>query len=323
MEYKRMSATGIVVSKLCLGTMNFGGQVDERDAVRMTHASLDTGVNFIDTANVYQDGLSETILGKALEGRRDQVILATKVRLTRHEEILNSGGLNRRAILQGIEGSLRRLKTDYVDIYYLHTPDLDTPIEETVDTLAGLVRAGKIRYWGVSNFASWQLADADQIAIARQFPRPILSQNVYNLLCRSAEPELIPCLEKHKIGMTVFNPLAGGLLTGKHSFERVIPGSRFDNNKMYHDRYWNKDSFRGVELLKPVAEDEGLTLAGLSIKWCAQHNFVDSVLTGSTSTQHLEANLRALDGPPLREETMRRCDEVWAEIAGTRYQYNR
>ena len=322
MEYKRLTATGITVSRLSLGTMEFGGRIPKDDAIRMTHFALDSGVNFIDTANVYQDGHSESVLGEALQGRRDDVVLATKVRLTRHPEQLNSEGLNRRAIMREVEGSLRRLKTDYIDVYYLHIPDPDTPIEETVDTLGDLIRSGKIRYWGVSNFASWQLADIDACAVMRHVPRPVLSENVYNLLCRSAEPELVPCLRAHKIGMTVFNPLAGGLLTGKYSFDKIVAG-RFDGNKQYQDRYWNEDSFRGVELLRPIAEEAGITLADLSIKWCAQHDFVDSVLIGSTSMQHLESNLRALEGKPLSEETLARCDEVWKQISDTRYQYNR
>lgn len=323
MKYKRMSATSVIISRLCLGTMTFGGQVAEEEAIAMTHAALDAGINFIDTANVYQDGRSEEILGKALENRRDNVVLATKVRLTRHPERLNSDGLSRRAILREVEGSLRRLRTDYIDVYYLHLPDPDTPLEETVDTLTDLTRAGKIRYWGVSNFASWQLADADNCALMRGAPRPVLSENVYNLLCRSVEPELVPCLEAHRIGMTVFNPLAGGLLTGKHSFDKIPAGGRFDHNSMYQNRYWNEDSFRGVELLKPVAADEGLSLADFSIKWVAQHDFVDSVLIGASSMKHFEQNIKALDGRPLSEETMRRCNEVWTQIAGTRYQYNR
>ena len=322
MKYKRLTATGVVVSELSLGTMEFGGRVPKDDAIRMTHYALDNGVNFIDTANVYQDGLSETVLGEALQGRRNDVVLATKVRLTRHPEKINSEGLNRRAIMREVEASLKRLRTDWIDVYYLHVPDPDTPLEETVDTIGDLIRSGKIRYWGVSNYASWQLADMDSCAIMRNVPRPILSENVYNLLCRSVEPELVPCLRTHKIGMTVFNPLAGGLLTGKHSLDKIVAG-RFDGNKQYQDRYWNADSFRGVELLRPVAEAAGLTLVGLSIKWCAQHDFVDSVLIGATSIQHLENNLHALEGDLLSAEILSRCDEVWSKISDTRYQYNR
>ena len=293
MEYRHLTATGVVVSRLCLGTMEFGGRVPRDEAIRMTHYALDNGVNFIDTANVYQDGCSESVLGEALQGRRDDVVLATKVRLTRHPERLNSEGLNRRAVMREAEASLKRLKTDCIDVYYLHVPDPDTPDEETVDTMGDLIRSGKIRYWGVSNYASWQLADMDACAVRRNVPRPILSENVYNLLCRSVEPELVPCLRAHRIGMTVFNPLAGGLLTGKHSFDRVIDG-RFNGNKQYMDRYWNEDSFRGVELLRPVAEEAGLSLADLSIKWCAQHDFVDSVLIGATSRSGQRSPVRGI-----------------------------
>lgn len=323
MEYRRITATGLTVSKLCLGTMTFGGQVGKEESIRMTHFALDEGVNFVDTANVYQDGVSEEIVAKALEGRRDSVILATKVGLTRHPDRLNSDGLNRRTVRREVELSLSRLATDYIDLYYLHTPNPDTPIEETVDVLDDLVGEGKIRYWGVSNFASWQLADADWTAVNRHRARPIMSQNVYNLLCRSVEPELVPCLTAHRIGMTVFNPLAGGLLSGKYTSRQTLTGARFDRDQAYRDRYWNEDSFRGVELLGEAAAAAGLSLAQMSIQWCAQHPFVDSVLVGATSMAHLEANLHALDTEPLTGETMARCDEVWKEISGTRYQYNR
>ncbi len=323
MEFKKLTATGLTVSRLCLGTMTFGGQVTEDDAVRITHAAMDAGINFIDTANVYLDGLSESILGRALKGRRDDVILATKVRLTRHPEQPNSEGLNRRSMIKAAEDSLRRLQTDYIDIYYLHAPDTSTPIEETVDTLKTLTAAGKIRYWGISNYASWQVADADNAAQRLLAPRPVLSQNVYNLLCRSVEPELVPCLKHHKIGMTVYNPLAGGLLTGKHSIDHFTEGTRFDNNSEYQNRYWNEDSFRAVELLKPIAASEGLSLTELALRWCLDHSFVDSILIGISKMSHLENNTRIFEKPPLSEEAMKKCDEVWKEISGTRFAYNR
>ena len=323
MKYKRMSATGLNVSALCLGTMHFGGRVEEHDAIHMVHAALDAGVNFIDTANVYEDGRSETILGQALQGCRDDVILATKVRLTRHPERLNEAGLTRRAIVSALDKSLQRLRTDYIDVYYLHTPDPDTTMEETVYVLEDLVRSGKIRYWGVSNFASWQLSDIDWTARLHHCPRPILSENVYNLLCRSVEPELVPCLREHHVGMTVFNPLAGGMLTGRYAKGASMCGGRFENNRMYQDRYWNDDSFRGVELLRTVAEEAGLTLTELSLRWCMQHDFVDSVIIGAGTPGHLAENLRAGDSAPLPQDILDRCDEVWMQISGTRYQYNR
>lgn len=323
MKYKKMSATGLKVSGLCLGTMHFGGRVKEQEATQMIHTALDAGINFIDTANVYEDGRAETIIGQALHGRRGNVILATKVRLTRHPERLNEAGLTRRAIVNSLEKSLQRLQTDYVDIYYLHTPDPDTPLEETVYVLDDLVRSGKIRYWGVSNYASWQLSDIDWTAKSRHCPRPILSENVYNLLCRSVEPELVPCLREHRIGMTVFNPLAGGMLTGRYAKGSSVLGGRFENNKMYQDRYWNDDSFRGVELLRPIAEQAGITLAELSLRWCMQHDFVDSVIIGAGTPAHLEENLRVGDAPLLSQDVLDCCDEVWAQISGTRYQYNR
>lgn len=323
MQYRKMSAAGLKVSSLCLGTMHFGGRVDEQTALRMVDGAIDAGVNFIDTANVYEDGLSESILGKALHGRREDMILASKVCLSRHPERLNEAGLSRRAVIDALHKSLRRLQTDYIDVYYLHTPDPDTPPEETVYLLDDLVRSGKIRYWGVSNFASWQLSDMDWTARLHHCPRPILSENVYNLLCRSVEPELVPCLQSHHIGMTVFNPLAGGMLTGRYTSSASVQSGRFENNRMYQDRYWNEDSFRGVALLNEAAREAGLTLTGLSLRWCMQHSFVDSVIIGASTQAQLAENLLCADAPPLPQSVMERCDRIWAQISGTRYQYNR
>lgn len=318
-----MTATGLNISRLCLGTMYFGGRVTEDAAVQMIHTALDAGINFIDTANVYEDGRSEQIIGKVLQNHRKDVLLATKVRLTRHPDRLNEAGLSRLAILNALEESLKRLQTDYIDIYYLHTPDPGTPPEETIYVLNDLVRSGKIRYWGVSNFASWQLSDMDWTARIHHCPRPILSENVYNLLCRSVEPELVPCLREHRIGMTVFNPLAGGFLTGRYAKNSSPLGGRFENNKMYQNRYWNDDSFLGVELLTPIAAAAGMTLAELSLRWCMQHDFVDSVIIGAGTPAHLSENLRTADAPPLSQDILDACDQVWHQISGTRYQYNR
>ena len=323
MDYQKMHATGLFVSRLCLGTMNFGGKVAPEEAIRMTHLALDAGVNFVDTANVYEDGRSEEIVGSALAGRRDKVILATKVCLTRHPERLNEAGLSRRSIIQAAEASLKRLNTDYIDLYYMHIPDPNTPIEETIDAMDGLVRAGKVRYIGVSNFASWQLLQAVLTARFHGKVAPMMSENVYNLLCRSAEDELVPCLRAHQVGMTVFNPLAGGMLTGKHTYQAPLPGSRFDNNSMYQSRYWNEESFRGVELLRPVAEAAGLSLTELAIRWCMEHDFVDSVILGASSQAQLAENLAVADLPPLSAQTLAKCDEMWSAISSARYHYSR
>lgn len=323
MKYKKMSATGLRVSNLCLGTMHFGGHVEEQNAIQMIRTALDAGINFIDTANVYEDGRSESIVGQALQGIRNDVILATKVRLTRHPDRLNEAGLTRLAIISALDKSLQRLQTDHIDIYYLHTPDPETPMEETVYMLNDLVRSGKIRYWGVSNYASWQLSDIDWIARSHHCPRPILSENVYNLLCRSVEPELVPCLQAHRIGMTVFNPLAGGMLTGRYAKGSSMHGGRFENNQMYQNRYWNDDSFRGIELLREIAKESSISLTDLSLRWCMQHDFVDSVIIGAGTPEQLVENLRVSDSAPLSQDILDQCDNVWKQISGTRYQYNR
>lgn len=236
MEYKKMPGTGLKVSRFCVGTMTFGGQTPEKDAVDIVRYAIEKGVNFIDTADIYPDangrtgGSSEIAVGKGIAGCRDQIVLATKVRYPTGPGP-NDRGLTRRHILQAAEASLRRLNTDYIDIYYIHLPDPETPIEETLAAMDDLIRTGKVRYIGISNYAVWELSDALAAADKRNLTAPIISQNVYNLLSRSIEKELVPCIKKHNIGLAVYNPLCGGLLTGKHCFEQgITPHTRFSDD---------------------------------------------------------------------------------------------
>jgi aryl-alcohol dehydrogenase (NADP+) len=200
MKYNKLTGTGLKVSRLCLGTMMFGGQVDEKAGIEIVHYALDNGINFIDTANVYASGMSETITGKALKGRRDEAVLATKIRfnITGRK---NDEGLHRGHMINGVEACLKRLNTDYVDILYLHAPDYDTPIDETMEAAAQLVRQGKTRYIGVSNYASWQIVDLIRVSGQANGIPPVVTQNCYNLITRSIDRELVPC-RKALVGAT-------------------------------------------------------------------------------------------------------------------------
>lgn len=301
--------------------MTFGGQADRTVSARLLDISLDRGINFLDTANVYNGGESERILGELLGPRRQNVVLASKVGMKVGEQ--QPPGLARAAILSAIENSLRQLRTDYLDLYYLHTPDYQTPIEETLGALDELVRSGKVRYAATSNYASWQvtqmlwLADRDKLAV------PCVAQPMYNVLARRIEDEFLPMCREFGIGTVAYNPLAGGLLTGKHQSEAPTPGTRFDNNKMYQDRYWNEANFHAVQRLAELAQAENRSLISLALNWLFKHTAVDSVILGASRQEQLEANLAALEDSPLSAETLAGCDEVWQTLKGTAPKYNR
>ena len=216
MEYRILSKTDLRVSRLSFGPMTFGSQTDEGPALRIVDRCLDAGINFFDTANIYNKGLAESIVGKALKGRRSNAVLATKVR-GKMGDGPDESGLSRAAIHKAIDASLRRLQTDYVDIYYLHQPDYDVPIEETLAAMDEVVRAGKVRYPAVSNFAAWQVCEILWIAEKSGIRPPYISQPMYNLLARGIEEEYLPFCKRFGVALVPYNPLAGGLLTGKHA----------------------------------------------------------------------------------------------------------
>lgn len=322
MEYKYLEAAGIEVSRLCLGTMMFGGQTDEAESLRILRGALDAGINFFDTANAYTGGNSETITGKGLAADRSRVILATKV-LHHVGPDRNDGGLNRRHMIRACEDSLRRLGTDWIDIYYLHAPDPHTPIDETLEAMDSLVRSGKVRYMGISNHAAWQIGDFLNAADRRNRVAPVITQNVYNLLTRGVEQELVPFLAAHRMGMAVYNPIAGGLLTGKHKPGAPTAGTRFANNAGYADRYWDDVNFAAVGRLTAIAAVHGLTLLELAMRWILQRPGVDTVITGVSRLEQLEQNVASIQGGPLPQEALDACDAVWRELTGNRFQYNR
>jgi len=266
MEYRTLPHTDLRVSRLSFGNMPFGSQTDEAAARRLVDCCLEAGINFFDTANIYNQGRTEEMLGQVLTGRRAKVVLATKVR-GKMENAPEETGLSRAAMHTALDSSLRRLQTDYVDIYYLHQPDYDVPIEETLAAMDELVRAGKVRYPAVSNYAAWQVCEIHWIAEKNGFQPPYISQPMYNLLARGSEEENLPFCQRFGVAVIPYNPLAGGLLTGKHSRQRSpIAGTRFDGNKLYLDRYWHDDYFAAVEELAAIAREAGKTLVELSFQ---------------------------------------------------------
>ena len=215
MDYVNLGRTGLKVSRICLGCLTFGGQADEKESMRIVDTALDAGINFFDTANVYTETLSERFLAKALKGRRDQAVIATKVRGSMGPGV-NDSGLSRKHIMDAVEGSLMRLETDYIDLYQVHSWDADTPLEETLRALDDLVRQGKVRYIGCSNFTGWQLTKSLWISDVKGLARFETVQPRYNLLLRGIEEELLPACLSQGVGVIPYNPIAAGLLTGKH-----------------------------------------------------------------------------------------------------------
>ena len=322
MENRLIGNTSLAVSPLSLGTMTFGAQVDEPTARSMVDLCLEHGVNFIDTANVYNAGVTESILGRILAGRRDQVVLASKVGI-KAGEAPDEQGLSRAAIIKGIDGSLKRLQTDYVDLYYLHQPDYKVPLEESLGVMDELVRAGKVRFVAASNYASWQVAGMLWMAEKHHWQPVVAVQPMYNLLARRVEQELLPFCRQYGLAVIPYNPLAGGLLTGKHVPEAPIAGTRFDRLAFYRDRYWHPENFAAVTRLSELAKSLGTTLPRLALRWVLQQPSVTSVILGASKLEHLRENLCVLDDPPLSSNALTVCEEVWATLRGISPAYNR
>jgi len=276
---------------VCLGAMNFGRRTSETESKRILARALELGVRHIDTANAYADGTSERIVGEALGGRRDEVVLATKCGFGRIDG--RPEGLSRERLKHAIDESLGRLKTDYVDLYYLHVPDHDTPIEETLDALAELFEDKKILAWGVSNYGAWQILEMMHVKKA-SLPRPRIAQQLYNVLLRQLDVEYFAFARRYGLHTTVYNPLAGGLLSGRHLRDgSTQKGSRFDRNRLYQGRYFTDAMFDRVDALASLARAEGMTVLELSYAWLAGARGVDSILLGPASTEQLEEGVAA------------------------------
>jgi 1-deoxyxylulose-5-phosphate synthase len=323
MEYRVLPHTELKVSRLSFGTMTFGSQADEAESHRCVDACLDAGINFFDTANMYNKGLAETILGKALGTRRKDVILATKVR-SKMGEAPDDVGLSRAAIHKAIEASLLRLGTDYVDVYYLHMPDYDVEIEETLEAMNELVSKGLVRYPAVSNYAAWQVAEMLWICSKNGYRPPTISQPMYNLLARGIEEEYLAFCRSFGVAVITYNPLAGGLLTGKHARDaHTQPGTRFDKNPLYQGRYWHDVYFDAVEELRAIAREAGITPVELALRWELSQAAVDSVILGASRLEQLNENLAAAEHAPLDCATLEKCDAVWKKLRGPTPKYNR
>jgi len=322
MEFRKLGNTNLKVSRISLGSMTFGSQVDEAEAIEIVDHSLQAGINFFDTANVYNMGESERILGKALKGRRHQVVLATKAGLKMGAEP-DDVGLSRPAIRKAIDESLKRLGTDYVDLYYLHAPDWNTRIEETLETLNALTVEGKVRYPATSNYTSWQVLQMLWYCENHSCVPPTVSQPMYNILTRGIEQEYLTFCREYAIAVIAYNPLAGGLLTGKHSMQiPPLQGTRFDGNELYQKRYWHAKYFEAVARLKEVAQKAGMSLPSLAFRWLLGRP-VDSILLGISNRAQLEQNITACEGSVLNEEILQACDAVWEELRGVTPKYNR
>jgi aryl-alcohol dehydrogenase-like predicted oxidoreductase len=303
MTYRQLGNSGLTISTVGLGCNNIGRRLDLEATRALVDTAFDEGVTFFDTADIYgtEFGDSEDILGQALQGRRDRIVLATKFGMPRRGDLLpaHEARGSRRYIRAAVEASLRRLRTDHIDLYQLHTPDPRTPIEETLDALDEIVREGKVRYLGSSNFAGWQIVDADWVARSGSGARFISAQNHYSLLERDVELEVVPACDHVGVGLLPFFPLANGLLTGKYKRGQAAPaGSRLDGRaKDLEAANW--DAIEGLERL---AADLGVTILHLAIGGLAAQPAVSSVISGATSPAQLRANVAAGLWEPTAED---------------------
>lgn len=295
MEYRNLGRTGVKVSPLCLGCMMFGGRTEPEDSYKIIDRAIDAGINFIDTANVYSRGTSETVTGEALQrnGRRDRIVLATKVHGPMGEGP-NEWGNSRRHIIDQCDASLKRLQTDWIDLYQIHRPQSDIPIDETLQAMDDLIRAGKVRYIGTSTFAAWQCVEALGVSRDLRLNRFVTEQPPYHILDRRIERELIPMARTYGYGLIPWSPLAGGLLTGKYKRGENAPTkSRFagreDSERM------NERVFDVTEGLEPLVQSKGCTMAQFAIAWCMNQPGITSPIIGPRTMEQLEDNLGALE----------------------------
>jgi len=292
MEYRNLGKSGLKVSEIGLGTNQFGGKVDQAETNRILDAAIDLGINLIDTADVYQKGRSEEAIGKALKGKREKVLIATKV-FHKTGEGSNDSGASRQHIINGVEESLRRLQTDTIDLYQIHRWDKSTPIEETMQVLDDLVRSGKVRYIGASNFTSWQLTHSNAVASLMGWTKFVSIQPHYHLLERDIEYELIPACDYFGIGILPYFPLAGGFLTGKYKVDQPSPtGSRGETSE-YVQKYLKADKFKLLNALTEFAENRGYKINELAHAFLLAQPMVCSVISGATKVEHVTANANA------------------------------
>jgi aryl-alcohol dehydrogenase-like predicted oxidoreductase len=324
MNYSALGRSGLQVSRLCLGTMTFGGQCDERSSRAILDTAVEAGISFLDTADVYPiggdsstTGLTEEIVGRWMRGRRDEVIIATKGFNPTGARPWDRGN-SRKHLLSAIDDSLRRLQTDHVDLYQLHQDDRATPLDETLAALDHIVSSGRARYVGCSNFAAYRTALALGRSEAGGVVRFVSHQPRYNLISRGIERELLPLAAETGLGVIPYNPMAGGLLTGKHRRDaQPEEGTRFaivgTGGPQYRKRYWHDRSFDVVDSLRPVADAAGTSMATLAVAWVLAQPTVSSVIVGATRPEQLDDAVAA-EMASLDDELLGQLDELTAEF---------
>ncbi len=317
MEYRVLGRTGVTVSNLCLGAMMFGpwGDPDHDNGIRTIHRALDAGINFLDTADVYSQGESEEIVAKAIAGRRDDIILATKFHGAMGGDDPNQQGSSRRWIIREVENSLRRLGTDWIDLYQVHRPRTDTDVEETLSALTDLVHQGKVRYVGSSTFPASQIVEAQWVARDRNLQRFVTEQPPYSILVRHTEADILPTCARHGMGVLTYSPLAGGWLSGRWRTDSDLPTPSPSRQRLTA-RYdmslpVNQRKLEAAEALGRLAEDAGLSLIEMAIAFVLNHPAVTSAIIGPRTLEHLESQLPAAD-IRLGADVLDRIDEIVA-----------
>lgn len=309
MKYKPLGKTGVKVSELCLGTMIYGQQVNETIAIKIIKRAIELGVNFIDTADVYAEGRSEEIVGKAIKGMREEVVIGTKVR-SRTGSGPNDEGLSRKHIMHNFEASLKRLGTDCIDLYQVHRTDPNTPLKETLTTLSGLVRDGKVRYIGCSNFPAWQLEKALRISEVNGLESFATIQPRYNIMDRDIERELLPLCVEEGIGVITYSPLAGGFLTGKYKPNKPAPeGSRGQIRPEMMGRYLNQRGQAILQELHKISTENKMSISQLSLAWLMANPAVTVPIIGASTLEQLEENMGVLNHT-LSPDALKRVGEV-------------
>jgi aryl-alcohol dehydrogenase-like predicted oxidoreductase len=320
---RRLGRTGLKVTEICLGTMTFGHQCDEPTSFAILKKAADHGVTFLDTADVYPvppspetAGRTEEIVGRWLKGQRHKFVVATKCRM-RVGHGANDEGLSRRHILQAVEDSLRRLQTDFIDLYQPHSPDPETPLEETLRALDDLVRQGKVRYLGCSNYPAWQVALALGLSARHDWARFESVQPRYNLLYREIESELMPLCRDQRLGVIAYNPLAGGFLSGRYqSLEAPPPGTRFSlgvTGDLYRQRYWQHAQLEAVKELQKTLEPRGRSLIQVAVAWVLAQPGITSAIVGASKPEQLDESLAAVKLTPEKDE-LEACNLAWYRL---------
>lgn len=323
MKFKHMGRTGLKVSEICLGTMTFGNQCDEPTSHAILNKAFENGVTFIDTADSYPLGASpetvgrtEEYIGSWLKGKRDQVVLATKF-YSQMGSGPNDRGGSRKHVFKAVEDSLRRLQTDYIDLYQMHFPDYETPLDETLLALDDLVHSGKVLYAGCSNYPAWFLTKALWTSDKLGITRFNCIQSRYNLLFRHIEAELLPLAADQGVGVIVYNPLAGGVLTGRYrTGQAPQEGTRFTvqfAGPLYQARYWQEPQMRAVERLKQVCDERNVPLAQVALAWTLAQPAITSAIVGASKPEQLDQTLPAID-LTLDEQLMAACDDAWYQL---------